>query len=188
MEIFDNDELLALAKLDLAETPAKLEDALRKLKQILNSDSPDIEAFAITGRIYAQLNLLDKAKRCFQTFLEKEPGALAETFQFGMVHFDQGDNDTAANIWSTLLEREPTFPPALFYMALIHANNNALDKARHALDVLLKSAPTDNLYFERGRDLLNQLERGEHLSLVKGSENNAEASSALPKDAYKSIN
>lgn len=188
MTMLDNDELLALAKLDLAYNPTRLDDALCKIKRILASKTPVTEAYAIAGRIYAQLNLYDKAKSAFQSYLDKQPDALAETFQLGMVNYDQGENDTAARIWSALLERDPTFPPALFYMALIHANNNVFDQARHSLDILLKSAATDNLYFGRGRELLKQIEQGNHLSLIQESAVSSKASTVLAKDAYKSVN
>jgi tetratricopeptide (TPR) repeat protein len=175
----ENDELLALARLDIEKT--NLSDALLKLKQILSTETAPAEAFSMCARLYAQLGLWDRAQDMYQKFLKLEPSAITETFQLGMVHFDAGRSAEALKIWDGLLKDHPTHPPALFYRALSLAKEGNTPQARQTLDVLLKSAPTDNLYFGRGKELLQNLGTTQPPAPAEAIGTRA----ALAKDAYK---
>lgn len=150
------DELLALARLDIDK--GELESALRKLKSVLNHASPPAGALSMAARLYAQLGLLPRAKQLFNAYLKQHPDALNERFQLGMVHFDSGEGDHAGKIWEQILVAAPTHPPTLHYMGLLCAQQNRMADARRHLEVLLKAAPSDNLYFERSRELLKTID------------------------------
>lgn len=155
---FESDELLALARIDIERNA--LDEALRKLKQIINQSDAPAEAFSMAGRLYAQLGLWEKAKTQYQRYLKQQPSAITETFQLGMVHFDAGQKDEAKHTWDTLLEKSSLYPPALFYRALAYAEDGQNQEARLMLDVLMKSVPADNLYFSRAKELMRTLEAG----------------------------
>ncbi|GEM_PF-1070060 len=176
---FDSDELLALARIDVEK--GDLSEALHKLKQVIAAETAPAEAFSTTARLYAQLGLWDRAEKMFQKYLELEPKAMTETFQLGMVHFDAGRPAEALKIWDGLLKNNPTHPPALFYRALVLAQEGQIAPARQSLDVLLKSVPTDNLYFGKGKELLQGIETRQPMPASPAADSRA----ALTKDAYK---
>ncbi|HLQ25318.1 MAG TPA: tetratricopeptide repeat protein [Acidiferrobacterales bacterium] len=185
-EAFDNEELIALARLDIER--GEFEEALWKLKQVLVESTPPAEALSMAGRLYAQLGLRDRAKPLFQRYLELEPHAVNETFQLGMVHFDAGQPQEAKKIWGQLLKNHPAHPPGLFYQALVLTQEGQAAQAKQLLDSLLKSAPADNLYFGRAKELLQAIEARQPLSSL--SPNNGkgvtkETPRITPKDAYK---
>jgi len=172
---FDQYELLALARLDLDK--GSIENALLKVKKALSLEENNPEALSMIGKIYAQIGLYEKSKIYLKKYLKLQPQAVTENFQYGMVHFDSGDRDTALSIWNTLLETNPTYPPALFYKGLVLAQKEETADARKALGILLQSAPADNLYFGKAKELLQSLEN-----------KNIEAVKSLPDNAYKVIN
>ncbi|MES2534684.1 MAG: tetratricopeptide repeat protein [Pseudomonadota bacterium] len=149
---FDHEELLALAQHDIEQ--GDLENALRKLKQVIRHDLPPINSLAITAKLYARLGLYSHAKVLYQRYLAAEPQSVEIAFELGMVHFDMGDTETALSYWEKILAENPTFPPALFYAALAFSQKNRMAEAKRNLDVLLQSAAADNLYFSRARELL----------------------------------
>src|SRR5688572_21314241 len=112
IEIFDAQELFALARLDIER--GSFEQALHKIKRLIAEPNVPSEAFALAARLYAQLNIWDRSKSLFQKYLELQPQAVTETFQLGMVDFDAGQIDEALTVWSDLLQKHPTYPPALF--------------------------------------------------------------------------
>ena len=179
----DSDELVALARVDIER--GAFTDALLKIKQVLADQSPPAEAFALGGRLYAQLGLWPRARPCYERYLQANPNAVTEAFELGMVRFDSGDAAEARKIWSDLLGKHPTHPPSLFYRALALAQGNSAADARKDLDVLLKSASPDNLYFGRGRDLLRALDSQPATSPSASNALTAGTLRIPTKDAYK---
>jgi tetratricopeptide (TPR) repeat protein len=155
---FDTDELLALARIELERND--LEGALLKLKKIVDAKDAPAEAVALAARVYAQLGLYDRADKLYQRFLEQHPEAVTERFQLGMTRLDSGKPDKALEVWEALLKEQPAHPPALFYKSLVLAQTGKNADAKKNLDLLLKSIPNDNLYFGRGKELLQALEAG----------------------------
>lgn len=176
-DLFDADELVALARVDIER--GDLAVGLARLKQAIARDPSPSPALGLAGRLYAQLGLWEHAKTMFTQFLKQNPGAVHETFQLGMTHFDAGQGADAAKIWDGLLAEHPTHPPALFFRALVHTQSDEATKARPLLDTLLQTAPADNLYFERAKELLRSLAPGETDKKSGG------ATRIAPKDAYR---
>jgi tetratricopeptide (TPR) repeat protein len=153
---FDNDELLALAQHEIEQ--GQLENALRKLKQIIKHESASAASLAIAAKLYARLGLFRHAKELYQRHLAIQPDSLEIAFELGMVNFDLGEVDVALSAWEKLLAVNPTFPPALFYAALALSRGNRLADAKRNLDVLLQTAAADNLYFARSKELLQAID------------------------------
>ena len=184
-DVFDLDELVALARNDIER--GVLDQALRRLKQVLADKNPPSEALGMAARLYAQLGLFPKAAGLYQRFLETNPGAVTETFQLGMTQFDAGHTNEALKVWEGLLKEYPTHPPALFYKGLVLAQQGRAADAKHVLEILMKSTPVDNLYFGRGKELLQSIDvdlRSELSGSAADTPKRADAHT-LPKDTYK---
>ncbi len=173
--IFDSDELVALARIDIEKD--RLDLALGKLKRAISMDKVPVEALGMIARLYAQIGLFDRAKLYFTQFLNQVPGAVNEAFQYGMVQFDSGDNSAALDTWKTLLEKHPEHPPARFYIGLAQAQAELIEEAKATLESLLSNIPVDNLYFGRAKELLQAIDRGE--SLAASAEPKAESTDLL---------
>lgn len=182
-DVFESDELLALARLDFDR--GNLEGALSKLKQVLTGDNPLPEAQAMAARLYAQIGLFDRARPLYQAYLQTNPEAITEKFQFGMTHFDAGQPKEALATWDSLLKEFPTHPPSLFYKALVLAQQGMTADSKQTLDILIKSAPADNLYFGRGKELLQSINNGQGFLSGKPGDGGKRTSTMLPQDAYK---
>lgn len=176
----DAQELLALARIDMER--GALEPALQKIKRLIADPEASSEALALAGRLYAQLGLWDRAEKMFQKYLALEPNAVTETFQLGMVHLDAGRRSEALKIFEDLLKRQPMHPPALFYRALSLVQEGQISSARQALDLLLKSIPADNLYFGRGKELLQSLDAARPPAATTPA---TDARAGLTKDVYR---
>jgi len=184
---FDAQELLALARIDIEK--GSLESALQKIKQLLVDPEVSAEGIALAGRLYAQLGIWDRAQELFQRYLALNPQAVTEKFQLGMIHFDASRSDEALKIWAELLQKHPLHPPALFYRGLALAQQGKTAEARQSIDVLLKSVPADNLYFGRGKELLQSIETQTppgptHGNAIKSAKA-PDSLQVIAKDAYK---
>ncbi|ABC30805.1 tetratricopeptide repeat protein [Hahella chejuensis] len=156
LSLFEGDELLALARLDV--DAKRIDEALAKLKRAYQLPEFPPEVESLLAKIYAQLDLLERASFHYESFLARETKAVLERFQYGMVQFEQGIKDRALQVWAEVLEDEPTHPPSLFYASLANVELGNENEARRLIDILLKSAPVDNLYFNRAKTLLQDLD------------------------------
>lgn len=158
LSLFEADELLALAQIDLNDN--KIDHALGKLKYAHHhtAQCPDV-VLALLAKIYAQLRLFDRAKPLFAEFLDQHPDAINERFQYGMVHLDSGEPEKSIEIWSAVIQQSPTHPPCLYFSAIARLELNQPNEAKRLLDILLQTAPVDNLYFGRAKELLANFDR-----------------------------
>ncbi|MBB5020289.1 tetratricopeptide (TPR) repeat protein [Chitinivorax tropicus] len=156
LDVFDMEELMALAQRDLNSD--RLDAALAKLKRVLAMEGPiPVMALSMVARLYAQLGLLERALDYFTQYLSHRPGALEETFQLGMVHYDLGQPREAGQYWQVVLEQAPAHPPALFYSALLASQAGDLSQANTWLDKLIANVAPDNLYVLRANELRDQV-------------------------------
>jgi tetratricopeptide (TPR) repeat protein len=184
--ILENEELLSLIRWQLDQ--GQFGNALVSVKPILQRSDKPLESYQLGAKIYAQLGLFEQAENAFKAFLDETPEALTEKFQYGKVHYDSGDIDKALELWNEVLEKEPTYPPALFYIALGYVNKNKLPDALKYLDVLIKSAPSDNLYFERGRDLIRSIEQNQAMTTHQEQESEEQNLDKYTSTDDRSIN
>ena len=150
LETLDADELAALARIDLDAD--RLDAALVKLKLAEEKNGP-AEVYALLGRLYAKLELFERAQKSFKKYLEIHPDSLVTHFQYGMVHLDSGDLDGAMAIFEQVLEKDSSHPPTLFHKALALSNKGEQSAALKVLDDLLVSAAKDNFFYERALEL-----------------------------------
>jgi tetratricopeptide (TPR) repeat protein len=164
----EQDELLALARIDIEK--GQLESALLKLKQITAEKKPLADALSMLARLYAQLGLYTKAQQFFKKYVETNPDAEIEYFQLGMTYFEAGENDKAEEIWNDILTKKSTHPPSLYYKSLSLARSKNHSEAKAGLSLLLNSVSPDNLYFQRGKELLTAIEAGNNISSINADD------------------
>ena len=184
----DARELVALAKLDMEQN--RLDRALVKIKRALTENGDISEAWAMGGRLYAQIGLFDKAMDFYRRYLSMNEEAVHETFELGMVHLDMGEPNEALKLWKKLLIKVPTYPPALFYKGLVQAQMQEIADAKKTLDILIQSAPVDNLYFGRAKELMQAIDKGaEFVNTINNRGGRSIGQNGvLPKDAYEVVN
>lgn len=154
MDVLDQEELLALARIDVENNA--LSDALVKLKYA-NRLSSDDECLAMLARVYARIGLFTKAKAHFEQFLSRNSEALVEKFQYGMTHFDSNDDENALKVFQEILQSQKDHPPALYYSALIYSRKLENNKAIQNLELLLSTAPKENLFYLQADELLSNI-------------------------------
>lgn len=152
---FDKEEILALARDHFEQN--RIEDALGRVKQLLEDDVAMPGARELAARIYIRLRLYERAIVLLQQCLEKDPESLERQLELAMVYQDSGDLETALNHWDALLQRHPLMPPALFNAAWLLAQKKQYADANRHIEVLLQTAAEDNLYVGRARELQRTL-------------------------------
>lgn len=184
---FEPDELLALAQLDVEK--GNISDALLKLKQIISDETAPTEAFSICGQVYARLGLWNRAQAMFQKYLDRDPKAVGEKFQLGLMQGYTGRTADAVKVWDELLQNHPAYAPALFYRALVRAQAGQAVPARQDLDMLLKTASVDNPYFKQGKELLQNIDAQQQFSrpapAATAPEPTPDSRAVLAKNIYK---
>lgn len=158
-DLFDSEELFALARLDLKKGDVAL--GLGRLKQALRLPGCPVPALVEAARVYAQLGMRAKAQPLFQRYVEQSPGDIDARFQLGMISFEEGQFGPALTLWEEVLHSAPDYPPALFFRAAAISSQGNVAEARRMLRGAMEVIAVDNLYFTRSRDLLAALDAGQ---------------------------
>lgn len=157
--LFDPDEALALARIDIERN--ELGAALARLKPLALDPRASAQAVLMLARLYGQMKLPQRAQPLFQRYLEATPDAVHERFELGMTQLDQREIGAALGTWGQVLSLRPNYPPALFYSAVAQAEAAQPAQANRLLDALFETTTEDNLYHQRGRELLQALPQSE---------------------------
>ena len=155
LDLLDLEELIVLAKLDLEAND--LSGALTKLKLAKSKDG-DAEVVVMLARLYARLGLFNKATPLFSEYLQDNPDALVEKFQYGMTFFDNKQLSKALEIFESILEQEANHPPAMFYSTLILSEQNKVEDAMAGLENILLTVDSKNLFYSRAHEELAKLD------------------------------
>lgn len=156
LDIFNTDEVLALAELDLERE--NFQDSLYKLKYLSQQGVVNDELDAMLGSAYAKLKLFNSAAEHYDRLLERNDTRLHERFQLGMVNYELGNNDVAIKCWDRVLETEPFYPPVLFHKALLLIELNQTEDAKRLLNALLGAVEETNYYAEQATNILKELD------------------------------
>lgn len=154
-ELFDHDELIALIKQDMKTQ--QFSDALGKIKFILKEEKIPVELFSLAGKLYATLELFERARFYFSEYIKHVPDAYVELFQLGMVEKDTGNLKKALEIWRKVMELNPTYSEGLYYSADIYIQLQQYEDARSILLQLLESANDSDPYIPMADQLLNRI-------------------------------
>lgn len=155
LSIFEQDELLALARDDMKKQDYT--SALTKVKFIFTQERIPLDVLALAGKIYATLGLFDRAKAAFTDYTKNSPDAFVELFQLGMVEKDMGNREQAVKIWEGVLEIQPDYSEVLFYLGELCIQLERIEDARNWLLRLLETAPDDSEFIPLADQLLNRI-------------------------------
>lgn len=155
LSLFDPVEMLALIRFDMNAKNYNL--ALEKIKYMFSQGELPVEIFALAGKTYASLNLFDKAKDNFESYLKLVPDAYIELFQLGMVERDLGNTSASIEIWKNVLNVQENYPDALFYLGETCVSLDKIEEAREWLFKLLETAPDSSQYIKMADQLLNSI-------------------------------
>jgi tetratricopeptide (TPR) repeat protein len=155
LSLFDQIEMLALIRFDMGAKNYNF--ALEKIKYSFSQSDIPVEIFALAGKTYASLNLFEKAKDNFESYLKQVPDAYIELFQLGMVERDLGNNSASIEIWKSVLDIQENYPDALFYLGETCVTLNKIEEAREWLFKLLETAPDNSQYINLADQLLNSI-------------------------------
>lgn len=154
---FESDEILAIAR-DHFEHQ-RLEEALTRVKSLLQLPEPPDGARELAARIYGRLRLHERAIALLRQCLDANPDSLELRIELAMVSQDGGDHEHALRQWDDMLSRHPLLPPALFHAAVLRAQRKQFADALRHIEVLLQTADKDNLYVGKARELQEALNR-----------------------------
>lgn len=154
IDILELDELVILAGLDLEAN--NLAGALIKLK-LAHRMGGKGDLLPMLARLYARLGLFEKAKTLFAEYLQDNPDALIEKFQYGMTFYDSNQLNEAHGVFESILDKEPHHPPAMFYSSLILSRQEKIDDATIKLENILATVDKQNLFYQRAREQLVEL-------------------------------
>ena len=155
--ILDNQERVALTKWYIQEK--QLDKALIHIKPTLDDKDVNSEAILIAARLYAQLQLFDHAQKLFEQHLSNSPEDYNIRFQLGMTHFDNGNLEEALDAWHQILSKVANHPPALFYSAIALLQQDQTEQALVNLKNIINTAQVDNLYYEKAKELVVEVEK-----------------------------
>ncbi|BDA01031.1 TPA: tetratricopeptide repeat protein [Vibrio cholerae] len=160
-DLFNTEELLALAALDLEKE--SLYDGLEKLKYLVKKEVVSDELDSMLGSVYAKLQLFQYAVEHYSALLQRDPSRLHERFQLGMVYREINEFDKAVESWDQVLKVEENYPPVLFHKALLLLTVDDETECKTLLKQLIATADKDNYYVERARGVLDELDITDNL-------------------------
>lgn len=152
---FELDESLALARHEIEAK--QFAPALQRLKALAQAEPPSAQAVLLLARLYGQLGLPQRAQAGFERYLALEPVAVHERFELGVALLEQDQAQAALGTWREVLEQVPDYPPALYFSAVAHSQMDAREQAEQFLQHLFQTTVADNLYHQRGQELLQRL-------------------------------
>lgn len=149
-------ELFALARLNFKNE--NIEGAFLKLKIVLTRGDAPIDGYALMGRVYRALDMLDEAKNCFQFFLSHRPNTISEQFQLGLCEQDLGNPQGAIEVYDAVLQSNQNYPPALYQRAILFASEGQSSSAMSLLHRLIETADESDPYVPIADRLIVRLE------------------------------
>ena len=180
-EHLSSDELFALAQFELSKED--LSNAFIKLKALITRDDCPLMTHSAIARCYARLQLFPQAEKHFGLFVKEAPDALVEKFQLGLTILDQDRKEEALTLWDEVLKEAPNFPPILYHKALLLARENQIEEAKNLLKELFANTPSDNFYFNKGKELSDALQNANSNDGIQKQD----GASSLPAGAYQDI-
>ena len=155
ISLFDSDELFALAEYEFKND--KLDQALLKLKVLIEKEEFPVNTLSLLGRIYSILGLNMRAKKSLEAYIEHVPEAVPEHFHLGLILRNQDDIEGAKKVWDDVIKKAPSFPPALYHLALYYIDNGNDLRATELLENIIKNAQEGDEHIQLANELLSKI-------------------------------
>ena len=121
-------------------TEEKMDQAEKKIKDVLNKDPSVLEARYILGNIYSKQKKYDEAIEEYKKALEVDPEYYESIFGIALAYKKSGKDDEAIIGFKRLIEIDPKDTKPLLHLGNIYEEQGELDEAMR----YLKSAVTIN--------------------------------------------
>lgn len=125
----------------------RLKAAVSEYENALRLDAQDINVHNSLGVCRAELKQYAKARKCFRTVLDLEPGETMATYNLGVVHLLQDDLEQALALFKEAYERNTSFFEIPYQIGKVLVDQKNYAKAKPYLDraVLLRADSSNAL-------------------------------------------
>ena len=161
VEAFNADETLSPVDqaVALVNGPNPMEGVM-KLRELAESDPPNVEAVVWLGIFSVQSGQIDKARERFTQVLGLEPGHFEATFQLALLDMEAQDYKRAISGFEACMESDPTFHSGLFFAARCYDFMGQREAALSRYHAYLPYAP-DTAVTASVEGFIQRLEAGE---------------------------
>ena len=98
--VLETDELMHLAI--HASQNGRQDEAISLLKQLIEKERTNANAYYLLGALHAEIGMFDRAKEEMSEALEHDPSLVPARFQLGLLYLTTGRVDRASEIWAGL--------------------------------------------------------------------------------------
>jgi tetratricopeptide (TPR) repeat protein len=92
-------------------------EGVMMLRELAESDPPNIDAVVWLGLFSVQSGQIDKARERFSQVLSLEPGHFESTFQLALLDMEEKQYDRAIAGFEACMDSDPTFHSGMFFIA-----------------------------------------------------------------------
>jgi tetratricopeptide (TPR) repeat protein len=131
-----------------------------KLRELAESDPPNVDAVVWLGLFSVQSGQLDKARERFTQVLGLEPGHFEATFQLALLDMEEEAYERAIVGFEACMESDPTFQSGLFFVARCYDFLGEKEAALSRYHAYLPFAP-DTAVAASVEGFIQRLETGE---------------------------
>ena len=134
-------------------------EGILALRELAESDPPNVDAVVWLGIFGIQSGQKDKARERFSDALMLDPGHLEATWQLAMLDMEEGAYDRAVVGFETVMGEDSTYANGLFFTARCYESMGKTEAALIRYNEYLPYAP-DTVVANRVQDFITRLEFG----------------------------
>lgn len=134
-------------------------EGILALRELAESDPPNVDAVVWLGIFGIQSGQTDKARERFSDALMLDPGHLEATWQLAMLDMEEGAYDRAVVGFETVMGEDSTYANGLFFTARCYESMGKTEAALIRYNEYLPYAP-DTVVTNRVQDFITRLEFG----------------------------
>jgi tetratricopeptide (TPR) repeat protein len=126
---------------NLALSDARLDEATKAISRLAGSDTSDVEAMVLSGRLHLARHELDAAIADFQRALKVAPDVAPIHYYLAAAFLQSGKTTEAKAALTTAVTLAPNYPDAVFQLSELNIRDGAAGDARQLLDQFVESNP-----------------------------------------------
>ena len=134
-------------------------EGILALRELAESDPPNVDAVVWLGIFGIQSGQMDKARERFSDALMLDPGHLEATWQLAMLDMEEGAYDRAVVGFETVMGEDSTYANGLFFTARCYESMGKTEAALIRYNEYLPYAP-DTVVANRVQDFITRLKFG----------------------------
>jgi len=116
-------------------------EGVMKLRELAESDPPNVDAVMWLGLFSVQSGQMEKARERFTQVLGLEPGHFEATFQLALLDMEDSAYDRAISGFEACMDADPNFHSGLFFTARCYDFKGQTDAALSRYHAYLPFAP-----------------------------------------------